>query len=93
MHRSLHCKLAFLFLFLTLSLSSVFAQHIVSQVPVGNDVTDGQGNQVFVVAGNTNKVVATVPLSGIEPTGVAANPVTRSVYVTEFGSAQVEIIR
>jgi YVTN family beta-propeller protein len=56
-------------------------------------VTDGQGNQLFVVAGNTNKVVATVPLFGSGPTGVASNPVTRSVYVTDFGSAEVEIVR
>jgi YVTN family beta-propeller protein len=55
-------------------------------------VTDGQGNQVFEVDGSTNAVVATVPLSGSFPTGIAPNPVTGAVYVTEFGSAQVEIM-
>src|SRR5207248_5038421 len=54
-------------------------------------VTDGQGNQVFVVDGSTNKVRAVVPLTGTFPTGIAANPVTHFVYVTEFNSAQVEI--
>lgn len=55
-------------------------------------VTDGQENQVFVVDGSSNKVIATVPLSGKFPVGVAANPVTRAVYVTEFDSNQVEIM-
>ena len=55
-------------------------------------VTDGQENQVFVVDGSSNKVVATVPLSGKFPVGVAANPVTRAVYVTEFDSNQVEVM-
>jgi serine/threonine-protein kinase len=55
-------------------------------------VTDGQENQVFVVDGSSNKVVATVQLSGKFPVGVAANPVTRTVYVTEFDSNQVEIM-
>lgn len=55
-------------------------------------VTDGQGNQVFVVDGRTNKVRAVVPLTGSFPTGIAANPVTQFVYVSEFDSNQVEII-
>lgn len=55
-------------------------------------VTDGQGNQVFVVDGRTNTIRATVPLNGVFPSGIAANSVTRFVYVTEFDSAQVEIL-
>jgi YVTN family beta-propeller protein len=55
-------------------------------------VTDGQGNQVFVVDGRTNTIRATVPLNGSFPAGIAANPVTRRVYVTEFDSAQVEVL-
>jgi YVTN family beta-propeller protein len=55
-------------------------------------VTDGGGNQVFVVNGSTNAVTATVPLNGIEPSGIAVDPVTQQVYVSEFDSNQVEIM-
>jgi YVTN family beta-propeller protein len=55
-------------------------------------VTDGQANTVVVVDGRNNKVGATVALNGIFPSGVAANPVTRVVYVTEFDSNQVEVM-
>ena len=55
-------------------------------------VTDGHGNQVLEVDGSTNQVIATVPLSGSFPVGVAPNPVTRAVYITEFFSNQVEIM-
>jgi YVTN family beta-propeller protein len=55
-------------------------------------VTDGGGNQVFVVNGQSNAVTATVPLNGIEPSGIAVDPVTQSVYVSEFDSNQVEIM-
>jgi YVTN family beta-propeller protein len=55
-------------------------------------VTDGQANTVVVVNGHNNQAVATVHLNGNFPVGVAANPVTRLVYVTEFESGQVEIL-
>ena len=55
-------------------------------------VTDGGGNQVFVVNGNTNAVTATVPLNGILPSGIAADPITQKVYISEFDSNQVEIM-
>lgn len=81
-------------------------RHVIATVPAGqfaNDVTldplsnlifvtDGGGNQVFVVNGQSNTVTATVPLNGIEPSGIAADPVTQAVYVTEFDSNQVEIM-
>jgi YVTN family beta-propeller protein len=54
-------------------------------------VTDGYANTVVVVNGG-NKVNAIVPLNGSFPIGVAANPVTRLVYVTEFDSGQVEVM-
>jgi YVTN family beta-propeller protein len=55
-------------------------------------VSDGQGNQVGVIDGSTNTLVATVPLRGSFPAGIAANPVTKRVYVSDFNSAQVEIM-
>jgi YVTN family beta-propeller protein len=85
---------------------STQTRQVITKVPTGqfaNDVsldslsnlifvTDGQGNQVFMVDGGTNQVVGTVPLSGLSPAGIAANPVTRAVYVTDFESNQVEIM-
>ena len=55
-------------------------------------VTDGQGNQVFVVDGKSTAIVSTVPLRGLFPSGIAPNPVTRTVYITDFDSSQVEIM-
>jgi len=55
-------------------------------------VADGQGNQVFVVDGRTNKVRAVVPVTAAFPAGLAANPVTKFVYVSGFESNQVNII-
>lgn len=55
-------------------------------------VTDGDANTVTVVDGSTNQIVSTVSLNGSFPSGVAANPVTKLVYVTDFGSNQVDVM-
>jgi YVTN family beta-propeller protein len=55
-------------------------------------VTDGQANTVTVVDGKSNQIGATVQLKGRFPLGVAANPVTRAVYVTDFETRRVEIM-
>jgi DNA-binding beta-propeller fold protein YncE len=55
-------------------------------------VTDGQGNQVWLVDGRNNTVRTSVPVTGPFPVGVGVNPVTHLVYVAEFDSTQVEIL-
>ena len=55
-------------------------------------VTDGNANTVTVVDGSTNQIVSTVQLNGSFPSGVAANPVTKLVYATDFGSNMVDVI-
>jgi DNA-binding beta-propeller fold protein YncE len=55
-------------------------------------VADGNLNEVGVIDGNTNSLIATVALNGTFPNGIAANPATKIVYVTELDSAQVELL-
>jgi len=48
---------------------------------------------VSVISGRTNTVTATVPVGGIGPFGVAANPKTNTIYVTrQFGPGTVSVI-
>jgi YVTN family beta-propeller protein len=62
--------------------------------PISNEVfvTDGQANTVTVLDGKTNQIGATVQLKGVFPVGVAANPVTRAVYITDFSTQRIEIM-
>ena len=48
-------------------------------------------NAVYVVNGNTNAIVATVPV-GLEPYGVDVNPQTRKAYVANFRGGSVSVI-
>jgi YVTN family beta-propeller protein len=90
-HRSLHSSLVFLALFLTLSLSSVFAQHIVSRVSVGDEprgvVVNPYTGRVYVAnvhSGtisilHTGSVIATLPVDTL-PFVVAINTQTNRIY-------------
>ena len=50
-------------------------------------VPDAHGEQIYVVDGATDTVTTTVPFaSGVEPTGLAVNPVTDSVYVATYNT-------
>src|SRR5262249_52732578 len=44
-----------------------------------------EDNAMPVISGRTNAVVATVDLSDSEPGGIAVNPKTNTIYVTEPG--------
>lgn len=56
-------------------------------------VTDGQGNQVGTIDGRTNTLISSAATSDIFPSGVAADPVTQRVFVTNFESSTVDIYR
>src|SRR6266581_4240266 len=51
----------------------------------------GEGRTVSVISGRTNTVVATIP-DGQGPFGVAVNPKTNTIYVTNPPSETVTVI-
>ena len=82
------------------------ARQVITQIPFGEFATsidadpftnrvfvvDGHLNEVGVIDGGTNSLIATVPLHGSSPSGIAANFANKIVHVTEFDSAQVELM-
>ncbi|PYX46544.1 MAG: hypothetical protein DMG79_16190, partial [Acidobacteria bacterium] len=91
LHRSLLFKMFGLFLFLTCSLSTVFAQHIVAQVPVGSEPRGVGVNPMsgIVYVANVGSgtisvlrkasVIATIPVDTL-PFVVAVNSKTNRIY-------------
>ena len=54
-------------------------------------VDNSMSNNVSVIDGSTNKVVASIPV-GIEPSGVVFDSLNGNIYVTNFGTYNVSVI-
>jgi len=54
-------------------------------------VANSGSNNVSVIDGNTNSVIATVSV-GTSPEGVGVNPLTNGIYVANFNSNNVSVI-
>jgi YVTN family beta-propeller protein len=51
----------------------------------------GRNGTVSVISGRTSTVTGTIPV-GATPVGVAVNPLTATVYVTNFRGKAVSVI-